>query len=413
MMAIERRCPNKDCGRLLSFDEGLIGSKCQCEHCGCRFMLRRAKPKRPPARPGRGQKHKAGVASPNAAAGSTPPSRPEAASGKLGSLVRRLRRPKAGTTFFAAGAIGMLLSSLIPFYARLAPDLPAPGLLDPWHGGTAAERCLVVFQCAGLALVGLAVVKLGARRLRIVLVLGVAAAFWATWLLAAQRARMFAGPHLGIGGAWRGLGVGAILFMAGGGVVVASGWLKTPSGTGKFVRRAGAIGAVSALILVGVGLILPGAWKALGLEPFDLDASVVPGRDVCGAAVPGSVAVRLELTNNRSQPVLIVARRGGQRVAGGDGPPAYWLRVRTRSVGEPLWRRVRMPAWSGPWPSLDFRAARELEQGENWCLESLVYREDLKMLCSRRPQQVAVELLDRHRRWSLRRILNVAAPVDD
>ena len=408
MMAIERRCPNKDCARLLSFPEELIGSKCQCEHCGCQFMLRRAKPKKPPARPDPGQKGKA-----EAAAGAKPPSRPGAAPGKLGSLVRRLPRPEASTTFFAAGAIGMLLSALMPFYAPLAPDLPAPGLLDPWHGGTAAERCLVVLQWMGLALVGLAVLKLWARRLRILLVLGVACAFWATWLLVAQRARMLAGPHLGMGGAWQGLGLGAILFMLGSGVVVASGCLQTPSGTGGFVRRAARTGVVSALVLVGVGLILPGAWKALGLEPFDLDASLVPGRDVCGAAVPDSVAVRLELTNNSSQPVLIVARRAGQRAAAGDGPTAYWLRVRTRSEGEPLWRRLRMPAWSGPWPSLDFRAARELEPGEGWCLETPVYREDLKMLCNRRPQQVAVELLDRHRRWSLRRILNVAAPADD
>ena len=141
--------------------------------------------------------------------------------------------------------------------------------------------------------------------------------------------------------------------------------------------------------------------------------TAVEGHHCSYSTLPGSVEVRLELTNNSSQRVLIVARRGGQHVAAGDGPPAYWLRVRTRSEGEALWRRLRMPAWSGPWPSLDFRAARELEPGEGWCLETPVYREDLKMLCNRRPQQVAVELLDRHRRWSLRRILNVAAPADD
>lgn len=268
------------------------------------------------------------------------------------------------------------------------------------------NRVLLVLQGLGLAGVLCWTIRLSSGWLRFLSIVGATIAFLATWLLAAGRARELVGPVLQLGAEWWGLGPGAGLFLLAAAFSVAAGLRNVRAAEPKPIRRAIWATMLCYLVLFAIGTVATKIWEYAGLERFRLDATVVAARDVCGLEIPGSVAVQLRVTNLRQNPALIVARRGGQYGSRESEVPVYRLRVKARA-GDRHWRHLQQPAWSGPWPELDFRSSRELGTGEAWELESPVYRNDVALIGGGRPLEVMVELTDAKRQWFLRRILAV------
>jgi hypothetical protein len=440
-MKIPIRCPS--CGELLLLDEEVVGLNVRCAECGHEFQADRppgesaAQPRATPKAALEAPPTAVSISLEESAVGapqaesqeaSTVPPHEGSPAGwsaaarwwaairlivtRIVAVLRHAGPLLTPRNLYLAGIVAFCISTLFPFYAAGSRWLPGSRVWEPWSASVLHSRPLVAMQAVGLAMSVWAVIaeflrkgRAARRRRNSRAGLGILLIFVSTWLLAGRRAAELTGGDLRMGGEWDGIGVGAGLTLAGAALAMGAAVRSWHAPLNKPYWRLFWTTTAATIVLVGCGVGATLLRDLTAPERFRVDATVVPARNVAGQAVAESVGIRLRVTNRSEQCVAVVARRGGQYAREVEGHPVYWLRIQVRSRDDPRWQRLQRPAWSSPWPKLDFRSSRLLPPGEAWRLETAVYRPDIPLIRGGRPDEIMIELVDARRRQIACRIL--------
>jgi len=375
---------------VLSFLTEYVGRSCKCPVCRTIFRLAQPAEKPKPA-----PEKKPPEKKPQAAA-AEPESEPVEAPCRLD--------PPA--VLRALGLAAMVASIWLPFYGT-SEWAPRSGFFQTWRAGGSLGPWLTVVLLAIVPLTALTLARPRRAFLRMAAFLFGLAGFAGAWVALALRGFHAGASPQGPGRVLEGLGLGLALYLAGSVVVLASAFVRRPRMTWSQIY----VAPLQCLLLAGVLVAgfyevthLLAAWRP---SPLAVRAAPVPCPDVFGLEDPEGLAVRIAVANRGHSPVAVT--RSGPELPG-TGRKGCSIRLAVQHDAGGPWVVVQNPAWSGPWPVLDFRSRREVGPGESWVLDSALFRGDGPAACARRPGRLAVELHDGMGWLRRRRELDLRAP---